>query len=130
MPSTRPTLVAAAGLAAVMAAPLPARAVREQAFQARTTGQLLRLCSTPRADPAYAQAVQFRHGFAAGALSHHRAARRPGSGPAYCGLPASRQEVVDRFVGWARPSPGLAGETPADSLFRFLDANYACPGRR
>lgn len=122
--------IAAAGLAATAAAPLPARAVQERAFEARTTGQLLELCSTPRSDPAYGQAMQFCHGFAAGALSYHRAARRPGAGPEYCGLPASRQEAVDRFVGWTRANPGLASENPANTLFRFLDANYACPGRR
>jgi hypothetical protein len=118
------------GLAAGAAAPLPAWAVQEQAFEARTTGQLLDLCATPRSDPAYAQAMQFCHGFAAGALSYHRAARRPGVGPDHCGLPANRQEAVDRFVGWARADPGLANENPANTLFRFLDANYACRGRR
>lgn len=118
--------IAAAGLAATAAAPLPARAVQEQAFEARTAGQLLELCSTPRSDPAYAQAMQFCHGFAAGALSYHRARARPGTGPQYCNLPATRQEAVDRFVAWARSNPQFLDENPANTLFRFLDANYAC----
>lgn len=95
-------------------------------FQARTTAQLVGLCGTPPADPAYAQAMQFCHGFAAGALSYHRATRRPGSPPDCCNLPPNRQEAVDRFVAWARANPRHAEENPANTLFRFLDANYAC----
>ena len=132
MPRTPPTRIAAAGLAAaavIGAAPPSARAVQEQAFEVRTTAQPLDLCATPPGDPAYAQAMQFCHGFAAGALSYRRATTRPGAGPAYCGLPPSRQEAVSRFVTWARARPALADENPANSLFRFLDANYACPRR-
>jgi hypothetical protein len=119
----------AAGLAAVLLAPGQALAVQESAFEARTTAQLTELCATPRTDPAYPQAMQFCHGFAAGALSYHRAAQRPGSGPAFCNLPATRQEAVDRFVAWTRANPQFATANPANSLFRFLDANYPCAGR-
>ena len=70
--------------------------------------------------------MQFCHGFAAGALTYHRAASRPGSNPNFCGLPASRREAADRFVAWARANPRFADENPANTLFRFLDANYAC----
>lgn len=128
MPLKPVSVAAAAGLAAaaLVAVPPDARAVQEQSFQARTASQLVDLCATPPGDPAYAQAVQFCHGFAAGALSYHRAASRPGSNPNYCGLPASRREAVDRFVSWVRANPRVADENPANALFRFLDANYAC----
>lgn len=128
MPPKAVSVAAAAGLAAAAsaAAPPAAHAVQEQAFQVRTTAQLVDLCATPPSDPAYAQAVQFCHGFAAGALSYHRAASRPGSTPNYCGLPASRQEAAERFVAWVRADPRLADDNPANALFRFLDANYAC----
>ena len=128
MPRKSALFAAAAGLAAAAsaAAPPAAHAVQEQAFQARTTAQLVDLCATSPSDPAYAQAVQFCHGFAAGALSYHRAASRPVSTPNFCGLPASRREAVDRFVTWARANPRVADENPANALFRFLDANYAC----
>ena len=122
------TAALATGFAAVAfsAAPPVAHAVQEQSFEARTTSQLVDLCATPPGDPAYAQAVQFCHGFAAGALSYHRAASRPGSTPNFCGLPTSRQEAVDRFVAWIRANPRVADDNPANALFRFLDANYAC----
>lgn len=119
----------AATITAAALAPPAAGAVPESAFEARTTAQLAELCATPRMDPAYAQAVQFCHGFAAGALSYHRAAQRPGAGPAYCNLPMTRQEAVDRFVAWTRANPQFATENPANSLFRFLDASYPCAGR-
>ena len=132
MPRSPSTWIAAVGLAAAAGAAVapPAAAVQEAAIEARTTAHLVELCSTPPADPAYAQAMQFCHGFAAGALSYHRASQRPGSGPDYCGLPASRQEAAGRFVAWARANPRDAGENPANSLFRFLDATYACPRQR
>ncbi len=128
MPRKFVSAAAAAGLAAAAsaAAPPAAYAVQEQSFQARTAAQLVDLCATPPGDPAYAQAVQFCHGFAAGALSYHRAASRPGSDPRFCGLPTSRQEAVDRFVAWTRANPRVADDNPANALFRFLDANYAC----
>ena len=129
MPRTFVWAAALAGLAVAAsgtAPPAAHAAVQEQSFEARTTSQLVDLCATPPGDPAYAQAVQFCHGFAAGALSYHRAASRPGSNPNYCGLPASRREAVDRFVAWTRANPRVADDNPANALFRFLDANYAC----
>ena len=111
-------------------APVAARAAPEQAFEARTTGQLVELCTTPPTDPSYAQAAQFCRGFAAGALSYHRARQRPGARPEYCGLPETRQEATDRFIAWVRANPGVGNDNPANSLFRFLDANYRCPGSR
>ena len=119
-------LAALAGFGALLGLAAPASAADEQAFQARTTAQLLDLCGTPPGDPTYAQSVQFCNGFAAGALSYHRATRRPGAAPDYCGLPANRQEAVDRFVAWGRANPRHAQDNPVNSLFRFLDANYAC----
>lgn len=123
---TRIPIAAVACLGALLGFAMPALAADEQAFEARTTAQLVSLCSTLRTDPTYAQSLQFCHGFAAGALSYYRATRRPGAAPRYCGLPASRQESVDRFVAWAQANPRYAGDNPVDSLFRFLDANYAC----
>lgn len=119
-------LAAVASVGALLGLAAPALAADEQDFEARTTAQLLSLCSTPPGDPTYAQSLQFCNGFAAGALSYHRATRRPGAAPDYCGLPVSRQEAVDRFVAWARANPRFAGDNPANTLFRFLDANYAC----
>ena len=123
---TRASKLAAAGLVVSLGLAAPARAADEGAFQARTTAQLVALCGTPPSDPVYAQSVQFCHGFAAGALSYHRATRPPGARPSHCGLPATRQEAVDRFVVWARANPRYAADNPANALFRFLDANYAC----
>lgn len=121
-----PKLAAGVGLGALLSFAAPAFAADEQAFEARTTAQLVSLCSTPPTDPTYAQSVQFCNGFAAGALSYYRATRRPNAAPRYCGLPASRQEAVSRFVAWTQANPRYAGDNPADTLFRFLDANFAC----
>jgi Ssp1 endopeptidase immunity protein Rap1a len=128
MPRKSVPAAALAGFAAAapVAAPPAARAVQERSFEVRTASQLVDLCATPPSDPAYPQAVQFCHGFAAGALSYYRAASRPGSSPNFCGLPASRQEAADRFVAWTRANPRVADDNPANALFRFLDANYAC----
>lgn len=119
-------LAAVAGIGALLGLATPVYAADEQAFEARTTTQLVSLCSTPRTDPTYAQSLQFCHGFTVGALSYYRASQRPGAARSYCGLPANRQEAVDRFVAWAQANPRYAGDNPVDTLFRFLDANYAC----
>jgi hypothetical protein len=106
----------------------PAFAVPEQDFQAKTTQQLVKLCSAPASDPAFAQARQFCHGFAAGALSYYRGASAPGSPPRYCNLPNTREAAANDFVAWADAHPQYANDNPANTLFRFLDANYRCRG--
>lgn len=121
-----PKLAALAGVSALLGLATPAAAADEQAFEARTTAQLVGLCGTPPSDPTYAQSMQFCHGFTVGALSYFRASQRPGAARSYCGLPGNRQEAVDRFVAWAQANPRYAGDNPANSLFRFLDATYAC----
>lgn len=121
-----PKLAAVVGLGALLGFATPTFAAEEQAFEARTTAQLVSLCSTRPTDPTYAQSLQFCNGFAAGALSYYRATQRPGAAPRYCGLPAGRQEAVNRFVAWAQANPRYSADNPVDTLFRFLDANYAC----
>jgi len=106
----------------------PAFAVPEQDFQAKTTRQLVDLCSTPQSDPAFVQAQQFCQGFAAGALSYYRGASAPDSKPRYCNLPNTRQDATNAFVAWADAHPQYASDNPANTLFRFLDANYRCGG--
>ncbi|HEV7264354.1 MAG TPA: Rap1a/Tai family immunity protein [Falsiroseomonas sp.] len=116
-----------AGLVALLAAPA-ASAVEERSFAVRNTRQFVDLCATPATDPAYAQAMQFCHGFTAGALSYHRAQARPGTGAQYCNLPPTRQQAAASFVSWARNNPRVMDENPANALFRYLDANHACQG--
>ena len=120
--------------AAICAALLPGAAgaaVTEATFQLGTTADLVELCTAAPTDPMGTAALNFCHGFAVGVyrvLEEENAAKR--TGRLFCvpdsGRP-SRTEAIADFVQWAKPTPGVLSEPPADGLTRYLVKKYPCP---
>lgn len=103
--------------AAMLGATGAAMAAPEQDFQARTTGQLLEICTTKPDDPAYGGAMKFCHGFALGVL-----AREPGG----CTLPREWRRVFPGYAAWAHANPIHLDDNPGSSLVAFLDLHGLC----
>jgi hypothetical protein len=121
---------------ALCAAALPAAgqaAVIEDTFQLRTTGDLVELCSVAPSDPMGTAALNFCHGFALGVyrvLETENAARRMGK--LFClaePMPTRNQALAD-FVQWAKATPEVMSQAPADGLTGYLTRKYPCkPGK-
>ena len=118
------------GTSALAVAPGQAQAVSEQAFAARTAGDLATLCSAPVNRPRGAAARNFCEGFAQGAidvgLTDARSEHRP---PPFCfPRPApSRISTLQEFVTWARADASRLSLPAASALFRFMGERYPCP---
>src|ERR1700761_7512310 len=110
----------------------PGRAVVSMdQFPAKTTGDLIALCSAGKDDPLETAAVNWCHVFAEGAVEialSYQAAGRKGR-EAFC-LPTPRpshDEALSQFIAWANADPKRLDEPPAVGLVRFLIHQYPCP---
>jgi len=106
-------------------------AVTEATFQQlNTTADLVDLCTAAPTDPMGTAALNFCHGFALGVyrvLEEETAAQRIGK--LFC-VPAdmktTRSEAIADFVQWAKATPGVMSERPADGLTSYLETKYPC----
>ncbi|MGE0224184.1 MAG: Rap1a/Tai family immunity protein [Acetobacteraceae bacterium] len=127
-------LVACSALAVMpLLAPLPAGAVTEANFAVETTGDLVALCSADPKAPLGTAALNFCHGFVAGAVRVQQAndaARRPT--PLFClpSPPPSRDAAINEFVEWAKAEPARLEQRPFESMFRFLAQKHPCPAAK
>ncbi len=105
-------------------------AVPEDAFQVRSTGDLVTLCGADKTDPMYTPAQNFCHGFAVGTYSTLvdmqrglRAKKKlfcpPAAGP-------NRNEGIAMFVKWAGTHNDVMALPPVDGILRFLGETYPC----
>jgi hypothetical protein len=121
-----------AGLA-LCAAMLPAAgnaAVTEDTFHLRTTSDLVELCSIAPTDPMGTAALNFCHGFTLGVfqvLSEQNAAERVKK--LFC-LPdtptTTRNQAIADLVQWAKATPNVLSQTPADGVTSYLASKYPC----
>jgi hypothetical protein len=121
----------AAGL--VLLAPCAPHAATEANFDARTTGDLVELCTATPDSAIGTAAVNFCEGFAQGAVLVEMQNMAAFRGPKlFCmpNPPPSRNEALSEFVNWARGSPDRMAATSTDGLFRFLSERYPCPQSR
>src|SRR5215471_21811552 len=96
----------AAGL--VLLAPWPPHAATEANFGARTTGDLVELCTAIPDNAMGTAAVNFCEGFAQGAVlveMQNMATFRGAKLFCMPNPPPSRNEAITDFVNWARASP-------------------------
>lgn len=103
-------------------------AVSEQDFQARTTAELVNLCSASQSDPLAAAAIHFCEGFLVGTyrtLSGAQSGMRRKLFCVTCPVPTRNQATAD-FVAWARTSPNVMSEQPSDTVLRYLTQHYPC----
>jgi hypothetical protein len=116
-------------LAVAISFPGFAGAVSEKDFEAKTTEEMIKLCTASPDDPLYHQAVNFCHGYLVGAFHYYEAA---GLGPAGLKLvclpdpPPSRNDTIDMFIEWVRAHPQHWKEKPVETEFRFLMQRWPC----
>jgi len=121
----------AAGL--VLLAPCPPHAATEANFGARTTGDLVELCTAIPDNAMGTAAVNFCEGFAQGAVLVEMETLGAFPGPKLFCLPnppPSRNEAMSEFVNWARASPDRLAQSSTDGLFRYLSERYSCTTSR
>src|SRR5215831_19652091 len=124
-------LTAAAALAFL--APFPAYAATEANFGARTTADLVELCTATPDNAIGTAAVNFCEGFAQGAVLVEMQNMAGFRGPKlFCmpNPPPSRNQALSEFVNWARASPDRLAQSSTDGLFRFLIERYPCAPSR
>lgn len=124
-------VLAAGALSAGLLASGPARAgVTEDAFQVRSTGDLVTLCGADKTDPMYTPAQNFCHGFAVGTYTTLvdmqkglRAKKKLFCPPA---SPPSRNDGIASFVAWARAHNDMMALPAVDGVLQFLGEQYPC----
>lgn len=128
MPWSKTAVLVLVALALLGSAP-PVSAVTQDAFLLRSGADIVALCSTPSDDPLYTAAVHMCHGFGAGtyqtimAMTRHEKIARVLCPPE---PPASRNEVVQQFLGWAKQNQGFLAEPAVETVGRFLLSQYPC----
>ncbi len=113
--------------------PLAANAVTEQNFNARTTEDLVALCSANPSDAMGTAALNFCHGFAQGAVSvemQREGATRQRKLFCFPNPMPSRTTTLEEFVKWAKANPAHMPDRPADGLFAFLAERFPCNANR
>jgi hypothetical protein len=114
---------------ATLLVPALTGAVTEEDFLAKTTQNLLNLCTASADDPRSREAIHFCHGYLVGAFHYHMAANTgEGKQPLVC-LPTpspSRNEAINMFIDWAQVHPQYMDESPVETEFRFLTEKWPC----
>ena len=109
--------------------PVFAGAVSEKDFEVETTENLINLCTTPVDDPLHNHAINFCHGYLAGAYHYYEAIS---SGPKGIQLVClsdpspSRKDAIAMFIEWVKTHPQHLGDKPVETQFRFLMEKWPC----
>jgi hypothetical protein len=113
----------------VASTPARAELVPDQ-FRIRSAQDLVDLCGADVKDLLYDDAVNFCHGFVAGAWQYHEAqANGPDGHRIVCPtdpLP-TRSDAVTMFLAWSETNGQHLTEPPVEALFRFLHEKWPCP---
>jgi hypothetical protein len=122
-------LQAALAATALTALSMQAYAVTEDNFLAKTTGDMVALCSAGDGDAYKTAALNFCHGFVVGAyrvIAEEQVAL--GKNRAFCppATPPNRNESIAAFVQWANADPTIAALEPTDGMVKFLIAKFPC----
>jgi len=113
----------------VLMGPGLAGAVTQEDFQAKTTRNIINLCTAPPGDPLHQAAVNFCHGFLVGAFRYYAAVNAGPTGDRLVCLPnppPSRNHAIAQFVEWAKAHPEYMQERPVETEFRFLMEKWPC----
>ena len=129
MKLTRPAAAALIALAPALLAPPAAFAVSETDFAAKTTGDLVNLCSADPKEPMGSAALNFCHGYAQGAVSVQMEMQAASKRPKLFCFPdpaPTRTQSLAEFVTWAKADPSRLTQSAADGLMSFLHERFAC----
>ena len=116
-------------LVAILLVPMLVSAVTEADFEAKTTQNLLNLCTVSPNDPYYREAINFCEGYLVGAYQYYLSATGDDTSKAFVCLPTpppSRNEAFRMFIAWAQAHPQYANERPVETEFRFLTEKWPC----
>jgi hypothetical protein len=114
---------------AVVLQPVFAAAVTEEDFKARTTRNLLNLCTPTAGDPLAEEAIHFCHGYLLGAYAYYVAENSGPEGKQLVCLPKpepTRNEAVAMFIKWAKARPQYLEQPPVETEFMFLIETWPC----
>lgn len=104
-------------------------AVTEEDFKAKTTQNLVNLCTAPATDPHFTAAVNFCHGYLVGAYQYYVSEHTgPDSKALFCFPdPApTRSQTIQMFIDWTKTHPEFMNEMPVETQFRFLIETWPC----
>lgn len=104
-------------------------AVSEKDFEAKTTEQILNLCTAAPGDPLYQAAVNFCHGYLVGAYHYYAAQHSGPDAPKFVCLPnppPSRSSNIAMFIEWVKARPQYWEEAPVETEFRYLMEKWPC----
>ena len=104
-------------------------AVTDDDFTAKTTANLLNLCTVRPDDPRAKEAIHMCHGYLLGAFHYHEAESAGDPSKRLVCLPEKRpgrNEAVAMFVDWAKARPQYLKELPVETEFRFLAEKWPC----
>ena len=106
-----------------------AGAVSEKDFEAKTTEEMIKLCTVSPDDPLYRHAINFCHGYLVGAFHYYEATSMGPAGVKLVCLPdprPSRNTSIDMFIEWANSHRQYWKEPPVETEFRFLMEKWPC----
>lgn len=116
-------------LIAILVLPGMANAVDKTDFKAKTTQNLINLCTASEDDPQYAEAIHFCHGYLVGAFHFYKAEHgSDNENPLFC-LPdpkPTRNKAIAMFIDWAQKHGEYMTELPVETEFRFLTDQWPC----
>jgi hypothetical protein len=107
----------------VMVMPSAAHTATEANFDAKSTGDLVEVCSATPDNGMGTAALNFCAGYMQGAVTVEMLNMAAFRGPKLFCLPnppPTRTQVMGEFVNWARAAPDRITQTATDGLFRFL----------
>ncbi len=107
-----------------------AAAVTTEDFQAKTTQNIINLCTASADDPMAREAIHFCHGYLVGAYHYYmETSGGPDSSERLVCFPTSdvsRNEAIAMFVEWTKAHPQFMNEAPVETEFRFLIEKWPC----
>lgn len=113
----------------VLCAGLASADVTEEDFKAKSTRNLINLCTASPQDIHYGDAIHFCQGYLVGAFHYHSAEVSNDPSKLLVCFPdpkPSRNEAIEKFIAWALTHPEYMAEIPVDTEFRFLAEQYPC----
>ena len=123
--------IAAATLALLI--PNVADAATEANFDAKTTTDLVALCSATPDNGIGTAALNFCQGYIQGAVTVEMLNMAAFRGPKpFClpNPPPTRSQAISAFINWAQATPDRMTQSATDGLFRFIGVQYPCPPSR
>lgn len=103
--------------------------VTEDDFVAKTTQDLINLCTASPQDPKYREAIHFCQGYLVGAYHFDQAQAANKSEiklVCFTDPKPSRNQAIELFIAWAKQHPEYMNEMPVETEFRFLTEKWPC----